>query len=85
MERRSRLACLASPDLSIDPFKVLPLILCESTNCWHDEILSSLRTAGWEWRVVFEKREFGCDFGSARLRDGGSGAVTEDCSEHETR
>jgi DNA-binding transcriptional LysR family regulator len=54
IEWRSRLAWLASTDLSIDPFKVLPLILCESTNCWHDEILSSLRTAGWEWRVVFE-------------------------------
>src|ERR1035441_2192232 len=54
MEWRSRLAWLASTDLSIDPFKVLPLILCESTNWWHDAILSSLRGAGWEWRVVFE-------------------------------
>jgi DNA-binding transcriptional LysR family regulator len=51
---RSRLAWLASTDLSIDPFKVLPLVLCESTNWWHDAILSSLRGAGWEWRVVFE-------------------------------
>jgi DNA-binding transcriptional LysR family regulator len=54
MEWRSRLAWLASTDLSLDPFKPLPLVLCESTNCWHDEILSSLRRAGWEWRVVFE-------------------------------
>lgn len=51
---RSRLVWLASTDLSIDPFKVLPLVLCESTSWWHDAILSSLRGAGWEWRVVFE-------------------------------
>jgi DNA-binding transcriptional LysR family regulator len=54
IEWRSRLAWLASTDFSIDPFKPLPLVMCESTNCWHDEILSSLRAAGWEWRVVFE-------------------------------
>jgi DNA-binding transcriptional LysR family regulator len=54
IEWKSRLAWLASTDLSIDPFKVLPLVLCESTNWWHDAILSSLRAAGWEWRVVFE-------------------------------
>jgi DNA-binding transcriptional LysR family regulator len=51
---RSRLVWLASKDLSIDPFKVLPLVLCESTSWWHDAILSSLRADGWEWRVVFE-------------------------------
>jgi DNA-binding transcriptional LysR family regulator len=51
---RSRLVWLASRDLLIDPFKVLPLVLCESTSWWHDAILSSLRAAGWEWRVVFE-------------------------------
>ena len=54
IEWRSRLVWLASTDLSIDPFNVLPLVLCESTNWWHDAILSSLRGAGWEWRVVFE-------------------------------
>src|SRR5579864_1834518 len=51
---RSRLVWLASRDLLIDPFKVLPLVLCESTSWWHDAVLSSLRAAGWEWRVVFE-------------------------------
>jgi DNA-binding transcriptional LysR family regulator len=54
IEWRSRLAWLASTDLSIDPFKVLPLVLCESTSWWHDAILSALRGAGWAWRVVFE-------------------------------
>ena len=32
IEWKSRLAWLASTDLSIDPFKVLPLVLCESTS-----------------------------------------------------
>jgi DNA-binding transcriptional LysR family regulator len=54
IEWKSRLAWLASTDLSIDPFKTLPLVLCENTGPWRDEILSSLRTAGWEARVVFE-------------------------------
>lgn len=54
IEWRSTLAWLASTDLSIDPFKTLPLVLCESAGLWRDEILSSLRRAGWEWRVVFE-------------------------------
>jgi DNA-binding transcriptional LysR family regulator len=54
LEWRSHLAWLASADLSIDPFKTLPLVLCESTGLWRDEILESLRSAGWEWRVVFE-------------------------------
>ena len=54
LEWRSRLAWLASTDLSIDSFKTLPLILCESTSWWRDKILASLRRAGWEWRVVFE-------------------------------
>ena len=54
IEWRSRLAWLASTDFSIDPLKSLPLVLCESTNWWRDKILSSLRKAGWEWRVVFE-------------------------------
>jgi len=53
-EWRSRLAWLASADFSIDPLKSLPLVLCESTSWWHDKIFSSLRRAGWEWRVVFE-------------------------------
>jgi DNA-binding transcriptional LysR family regulator len=51
---RSRLVWLASEHLLIDPFKVLPLVMCESTNWWHEAILSSLRGSGWEWRVVFE-------------------------------
>jgi DNA-binding transcriptional LysR family regulator len=54
LEWRSRLAWLASTDFSIDSLKILPLILCESTSWWRDKILSSLRRAGWEWRVVFE-------------------------------
>jgi DNA-binding transcriptional LysR family regulator len=54
IEWRSRLAWLASTDFSIEPLKSLPLVLCQSTNWWHDKILSSLRRAGWEWRVVFE-------------------------------
>ena len=54
IEWGSRLAWFASTDFSIDPPKILPLVLCESTNWWRDKILSSLRKAGWEWRVVFE-------------------------------
>jgi DNA-binding transcriptional LysR family regulator len=54
IEWRSRLAWFASTDFSIDPLKTLPLVLCESTSCWRDKILSSLRRSGWEWRVVFE-------------------------------
>ena len=54
IEWRSRLAWLAGTDFSVDPLKSLPLVLCQSTNWWRDKILSSLRRAGWEWRVVFE-------------------------------
>jgi len=54
LEWKSRLAWLASTDFSVDSVKVLPVILCESTRWWRDKILSSLRKAGWEWRVVFE-------------------------------
>jgi DNA-binding transcriptional LysR family regulator len=54
IEWKSRLAWLASTDLSIDPFQPWPLILCESTNRWHDDIVSCLRAAGWAWRVVLE-------------------------------
>ena len=46
IEWKSRLAWLASTDLSIDPFQPWPLILCESTNRWHDDIVSCLRAAG---------------------------------------
>jgi DNA-binding transcriptional LysR family regulator len=54
IEWRSHLTWLASTDLSIDPFKTLPLVLCASTGLWRDQILSALRNTGWEWRVVFE-------------------------------
>src|ERR1017187_5263165 len=47
IEWGSRLAWFASTDFSIDPPKILPLVLCESTNWWRDKILSSLRKAGW--------------------------------------
>jgi DNA-binding transcriptional LysR family regulator len=30
------------------------LVLCENAGSWRDEILLSLRRAGWDWRVVFE-------------------------------
>jgi len=43
LEWRSRLAWHASSDFSLSRFKVLPLILCESTRWWRDKILSSLR------------------------------------------
>jgi DNA-binding transcriptional LysR family regulator len=54
VEWRSRLAWLASTELSVDPFKTLPLVLCENAGSWRGEILSSLRRAGWDCRVVFE-------------------------------
>ena len=54
MEWKSQLAWLASTDFPIDPSKTLPLVLCESTVSWREQILSSLHKAGWGWRVVFE-------------------------------
>jgi DNA-binding transcriptional LysR family regulator len=54
IEWKSRLTWLASRDFSLDSFEILPLVLCESTSRWHDRILSSLRRAECEWRVVFE-------------------------------
>jgi DNA-binding transcriptional LysR family regulator len=54
VEWSSRLAWLASANASFDSITILPLILCQSTSWWRDKILSALRRAGWEWRVVFE-------------------------------
>jgi DNA-binding transcriptional LysR family regulator len=54
IEWRSCLAWFASTDFSLESLKILPVVLCESTSWWRDKILSSLRRAGWEWRVVFE-------------------------------
>jgi DNA-binding transcriptional LysR family regulator len=54
MEWRVRPAWFASPQLSVDPFRTLPLVLWQSSGCWPDGIVDALRGAGWEWRVVFE-------------------------------
>src|SRR5258708_35876814 len=77
IEWKSRLSWLASTDLSIDPFKVLPLVLCESTNWWHDAILSSLRAAGWEWRVVFESASLDGTLAAPDPGMGGSALLPE--------
>jgi DNA-binding transcriptional LysR family regulator len=54
MEWQARPAWFASTELSIDPFRTLPLVLWQSPGSWHDGILDSLSRSGWEWRVVFE-------------------------------
>jgi DNA-binding transcriptional LysR family regulator len=54
MEWQARPAWFASPQLSIDPFRTLPLVLWQSAGSWPDGILDALRRSGWEWRVVFE-------------------------------
>ena len=53
-EWRSHLAWFAGTDLSIDPFCPLPLVLSQNASSWRDQILDSLRRAGWEWRIVLE-------------------------------
>ena len=54
MEWRTSLAWFASADLSIDPLRALPVVLCDSGGSWRDDVLASLRRTGWDWRVVFE-------------------------------
>jgi len=51
---KSHLAWFAGTDLSIDPFCPLPLVLSQNAGSWRDQILDSLRRAGWEWRIVLE-------------------------------
>jgi DNA-binding transcriptional LysR family regulator len=53
-EWRSQLVWLASVDLSVDPFKTLPLVLCGNMGLWRENILSSLQHTAWDWRLVFE-------------------------------
>ena len=54
MEWQARPVWFASSELSIDPFRTLPLVLWHSSASWHDGVLDSLHRSGWEWRVVFE-------------------------------
>ena len=54
IEWSSQLAWFASIDLSIDPFRPLPLVLSQNAGSWRDQILDALRRAGWEWRIVLE-------------------------------
>jgi DNA-binding transcriptional LysR family regulator len=44
----------ASGDLLVDTSRPIPLVLFESPCTWQDEMLQSLRNAGWDWRVTFE-------------------------------
>jgi len=44
----------AGKDLELDADRPIPLILMESPSSWQDEMLDSLRRAGWEWRLAFE-------------------------------
>jgi DNA-binding transcriptional LysR family regulator len=41
-------------DFKIDQSRTLPLVLFENPCSWQDEMLNSLRGAGWQWRVTFE-------------------------------
>ncbi len=54
IEWSSRLAWFAGTDLSIDPFHPLPLVLSQNAGSWREQILDSLREAGWAWRIVLE-------------------------------
>lgn len=54
MQWNANLSWAASADFSIDRSQALPLVLFERPCVWRDELLDSLRRAGWEWRVVFE-------------------------------
>ncbi len=54
IEWTSELAWFAGADLAIDPFRPLPLVLSQNAGTWRDQILDSLRRAGWEWRIVLE-------------------------------
>jgi DNA-binding transcriptional LysR family regulator len=53
LEWQTRPAWFTSTELSIDPFGTLPLVLWQSSGSWQDNILDSLRSSGWQWRVVF--------------------------------
>jgi DNA-binding transcriptional LysR family regulator len=53
-EWRNRPVWFASPQLSIDPVRPLPLVLWQSPGSRPENILNALRGSGWEWRVVFE-------------------------------
>jgi DNA-binding transcriptional LysR family regulator len=44
----------AAKDLYIEKSRLLPLVVFEGPFNWQDEVLESLRTAGWTWRVSFE-------------------------------
>jgi DNA-binding transcriptional LysR family regulator len=44
----------AGKGLNIDRSRAVPLVLVESPCPWQDEMLESLRRAGWVWRVTFE-------------------------------
>jgi DNA-binding transcriptional LysR family regulator len=44
----------ASKQLRLDQSRSVPLVLLEGPCDWQQELLDSLRTAGWEWRVAFE-------------------------------
>jgi|SRR5450432_576647 len=44
----------ACKDFEVTQSAALPLVLFEGPCSWQDEMLSSLRGAGWEWRVAFE-------------------------------
>jgi DNA-binding transcriptional LysR family regulator len=44
----------ASKYLPLDQSRPLPLVLFEAPCAWQQEMLGSLRSAGWDWRVTFE-------------------------------
>jgi DNA-binding transcriptional LysR family regulator len=44
----------ASNDLHLDQSQPIPLVLFEAPCAWQEEMLKSLRTAGWDFRVTLE-------------------------------
>jgi DNA-binding transcriptional LysR family regulator len=48
----------ARKDLNVEKSRPIPLVLFENPCSWQEEMLASLRKAGWEWRVTFESASF---------------------------
>lgn len=51
---RANLTWVGAKEFRLGDSRVLPLVLFEGRSAWRDELLGSLRKAGWEWRIVFE-------------------------------
>jgi DNA-binding transcriptional LysR family regulator len=48
----------AAKELQVEKLRPLRLVLLEGAFSWQDEMLESLRAAGWTWRISFESSSF---------------------------